>query len=301
MQEQNGVAIPTTNEHLKKKKAKKTNFVMIDVNQETDNIDTKHTQNHQSNIYNKTYPNGNQDANIQNNKTLEMSDIIKDIRNKFILKVFGILLFLFLFTFGLIFLCQIEIIKNYLIDHPFLCLILIGGASIILCVSFIIMLCKPILMKAVPQNYIFLILNVIAMTLLLICLTIFFKFEYILAAVVLVIAICLGIFIISCFKRIDLRYIFILLIITIFLGFAYGILILFYRNYYLDFLYCLIGAFIFSLFLIYDTQRLYYPNEFGEFVYDIDDYIWASLTLYLDIIRLFVEILKLVGGLFGYK
>ena len=301
MQGQNVEAMPTTNEHLKKKQAKKSNFVVIDVNQETDNINIKHTQNHQANTYNKNYQNDNQSKNIQSNKTLEMSDIIKDMRNKFIRKVFGILLILFLFTFGFIFLCQIEIIKNYLINHPFLCLILIGGAVIILCVSLIIMLCKPILMKEVPQNYIFLIINVIAMTALLICLTVFFEFEYILASVVLVIAICLGIFIISCFKRIDLKYIFILLIIALFLAFAYGILILFYRNYYLDFLYCLIGAFIFSLFIIYDTQRLYYPNEAGEYAYDIDDYIWASLTLYLDIIRLFVEILKLVTSLFGYK
>ena len=295
MQGQNGEVIPTTNEHSKKKKGKKTNFVIVDVNQETDNIDIGNNQNHQENIYN------NQDKNIQKSKTLEMSDIIKDIRNKFILKVFGILLFLFLFTFGLIFLCQINIIKNYLDDHPFLCLILIGGSAIILCVSFIIMLCKPTLMREVPQNYIFLILNVIAMTILLICFTIFFEFEYVLASVVLVIAICLGIFLISCCKRIDLKYIFILLIITLFLGFAYGILILFYRNYYLDFLYCLVGAFIFSIFLIYDTQRLYYPDQNGEYAYDIDDYIWASLNLYFDIIRMFVEILKIIGGLFGSK
>ena len=173
MQGQNGEVMPTTNEHLKRKKEKQTNCVIIDVNQETDNIDIKHTQNYQENTYNKNFQNDNQDKNIQNKKTLEMSDIIKDLRNKFVLKVFGILLFLFLFTFAFIFLCQIEIIKNYLINHPFLCLILIGGAAIILCVSLIIMLCKPILMKEVPQNYVFLILNVIAMTLLLICLTIF--------------------------------------------------------------------------------------------------------------------------------
>ena len=301
MKGQNKVVVPTKNEHNKKRKAKKTNFAIIDVNQDTDNIDTQYAQKHQENNYHRNYQNDNLDKNIQNSQTLLMTDIVKDIRNKFILKVFGILLFLFLFTFGLIFLCQIDIIKNYLVDHPFLCLILIGGSALILCVSFIIMICKPILMKEAPQNYIFLILNAIAMTILLICFTIFFKFEYILADVVLVIAICLGIFIISCFKRIDLKYIFIFLIVTIFLGLAYGILLLFYRNYYLDFLYCLIGAFIFSLFLIYDTQRLYYPNNSGYYEYDIDDYIWAALTLYFDILRLFVEILKLVGSLFGYK
>ena len=284
MKEQNFVVNPATNENLPKKKIKKSNFVIIDVNQETENIDIN-----------------NKNKNIQTVKTLQMSDIIKDIRNKFIIKVFGILIIQFLFTFAFIFICQIKTVKKYLDDHPFLCLILIGGSVFILLVTFIIMLCKPILMKEVPQNYIFLILNTIAMTVLLICFTIFFKFEYVLGAVVLIIAICLGIFIISCFKKIDLKYILILLIELIFLGFTYGILILWYRNYYLDFLYCLIGAFIFSLFLIYEAQRLYYPNENGEYLYDIDDYIWAALILYFDIIRLFVEILKLVVSLFGNK
>ena len=230
-----------------------------------------------------------------------MSDIIKDMRNKFIRKVFGILIVLFLFTFGFIFLCQIEAIKNFLDEHPFLCAILIGASSLILLITFIILLCKPILLKEVPQNYIFLILNTIAVTILLISITIFYKFEYVLAAVALVIAICLGIFIISCFKRLDLKYIFILLIVTIFLGLVYGIFILYYRNYYLDFLYCLIGAFIFSLFLIYDTQKLYYPNENGEYTYDIDDYVLAALTLYFDIVMLFFKLLKLVGSIFSFK
>ena len=83
-----------------------------------------------------------------------------------------------------------------------------------------------------------------------------------------------------------------LLITFIFLSFTYGLLAIIFRNYYLLFLYCLIGVTLFSLFIVYDTQ-------FIRDNFDIDDYIFASLTLYLDIIRLFIEILKILGNLNG--
>ena len=80
------------------------------------------------------------------------------------------------------------------------------------------------------------------------------------------------------------------LIILIFIGITYGLLALIFRNYYLNFLFCLIGALIFELFIVNDTQLI-------RDQYDIDDYIFASLTLYFDIIRLFIQILKILGNI----
>ena len=79
------------------------------------------------------------------------------------------------------------------------------------------------------------------------------------------------------------------LIILLYIGIAYGIIALIVRNYYLRFLYCLLGAIIFGLFIIYDTIMI-------RDKYDVDDYIFAALTLYFDIIRLFIEILRLLGS-----
>lgn len=52
------------------------------------------------------------------------------------------------------------------------------------------------------------------------------------------------------------------------------------------------GAVVFSLYIVYDTS-----NILQRFSYD--DYIWASLALYLDIINLFSYLLELLSALQG--
>lgn len=48
-----------------------------------------------------------------------------------------------------------------------------------------------------------------------------------------------------------------------------------------------IGAVIFSGYIVYDTDNL-----IKRFTYD--EYIWASITLYLDILNLFLTILRML-------
>lgn len=48
-----------------------------------------------------------------------------------------------------------------------------------------------------------------------------------------------------------------------------------------------IGAIIFAGYIIYDTDNL-----IKRFTYD--EYIWASVTLYLDILNLFLTILRMM-------
>ena len=49
----------------------------------------------------------------------------------------------------------------------------------------------------------------------------------------------------------------------------------------------------YSLYLIYDTQLIL--GKFGS-EYNIDDYCFAALNLYIDIIYLFIKILYLIGN-----
>lgn len=48
-----------------------------------------------------------------------------------------------------------------------------------------------------------------------------------------------------------------------------------------------LGALIFSAYLVYDTDNL-----IKRFTYD--EYIWASVVLYLDILNLFISLLQLL-------
>lgn len=52
--------------------------------------------------------------------------------------------------------------------------------------------------------------------------------------------------------------------------------------------YALLGSFLFSGYIVYDIQLLIARLS-------LDDYIWASVNLYLDVINLFLYILQLLG------
>lgn len=54
------------------------------------------------------------------------------------------------------------------------------------------------------------------------------------------------------------------------------------------------GAILFSFYLIYDTQLIVGGNN-KKHQFGIDDYVFAALTLYLDIINLFLYLLELFG------
>ena len=54
------------------------------------------------------------------------------------------------------------------------------------------------------------------------------------------------------------------------------------------------GAVVFSLYLVYDTQLL----MGGKHKYSIspEEYVFAALSIYLDVINIFLYILMIVGG-----
>lgn len=53
-------------------------------------------------------------------------------------------------------------------------------------------------------------------------------------------------------------------------------------------IFSLIAALLFCGYIVFDTHMLLDK-------YSVDEYIWASVSLYLDIINLFLQILRLLG------
>ena len=110
----------------------------------------KNTQNQVSvNICSKEYDN-NVEYNKQNmdNKVIIVHsdsniNIEENIRSKFMLKVYGILLFQYIFTFGIILICQAPRIKLFLIENDGLGIFLMIISLIIFITAFILFLCKP--------------------------------------------------------------------------------------------------------------------------------------------------------------
>jgi len=62
----------------------------------------------------------------------------------------------------------------------------------------------------------------------------------------------------------------------------------------LNLVYAALGALIFSVYIVYDTQ-LIVGGSHTKHQFSVNDHVFAALSLYLDIINLFIYILQLMG------
>mmetsp|Transcript_16360 Transcript_16360/g.28920 ORF Transcript_16360/g.28920 Transcript_16360/m.28920 type:complete len:250 (+) Transcript_16360:325-1074(+) len=74
----------------------------------------------------------------------------------------------------------------------------------------------------------------------------------------------------------------------------FGVLSMIFRLPIQETFYSAVGAFIFSLFLVYDTQMIV-GGKNKKFEIDSKEYILAAINLYLDIVNLFLYLLRLFG------
>ena len=73
-----------------------------------------------------------------------------------------------------------------------------------------------------------------------------------------------------------------------------SIVAIFVRNKILSIVYASIGAFLFSCYIIFDTQLMMGGKH--KYALDPEEYIFAALNLYLDVINLFMFILNIIGS-----
>jgi len=71
-----------------------------------------------------------------------------------------------------------------------------------------------------------------------------------------------------------------------------GLVTIFVHSNFLDNLYCCLGVFVFGIYLIVDTQLIMGGKQVEL---AIDEYILAAMMLYIDIIQIFLYILRLLG------
>ena len=243
----------------------------------------------------KSFPQNDQEKNVsiaESDKKVDLSihfNIYLDMRSKFMLKVYGILLTQLLFTFGLVLICQIKKIKVFLFEQKILFIVLMSASLLSFIVIFTIFICKPKTLNKVPQNYICILIVTISITIVLVYLSILYPVHYVVGAMSFVLAISVSVFMISLFNKIDIKYLAMAIILLSSCAIDYGLLALIYRSYYLHFVYCLIGGVIYTLYIAFDTISI--RDHFS-----IDDYAFAALTLYLDIVRLFIQILRILGS-----
>ena len=72
-----------------------------------------------------------------------------------------------------------------------------------------------------------------------------------------------------------------------------GVFNIFFNYTFIETIYPVLGVFLFSFYIIYDTQLIFGRQTIK---YKPEDYLIASINLYLDIINLFIYLLELING-----
>ena len=74
----------------------------------------------------------------------------------------------------------------------------------------------------------------------------------------------------------------------------FGLFAAIFRSRVMSVVYCSLGVMLFGFYLVYDTQLIVGGDHKIQF--GLDDYVFAALNLYLDIINLFIYVLSLVSS-----
>ena len=243
---------------------------------------------------NYQYPQANKEEMSQNDSQAiaEQERISNTIYKSFLVKVYGILSVQLLITLFFIFLFQKDSIKSYFLQRPIftfflLLLSVIGFFSVLFLIS-----ANENLGRKVPHNYLILLIITLFMSVICGLFAISYSFQIVFFVVLLTIISSVVITMYAYSTDKDYSYIRALFAVLIsqFGGFILMVFILNITT--LKMVCCLVATLIFGIYLVYDTQVIL--KKYGE-VYSVDDYIFASLQIYIDIVRLFLIILATVG------
>ncbi|XP_063600243.1 protein lifeguard 1-like [Penaeus indicus] len=220
---------------------------------------------------------------------MEFSD--KSIRMGFIRKVYMILMAQLTVIFGFVALFSLNAdVKTFARQTSALFYVALVGTL----VCIIALSCCGSLRRRTPHNYIFLGLFTVCEGLLLgIAGGAFDKME-ILMAVGICVVVTLSLTLFAFQTKIDFTacgmFIWVSLIVLI----MFGILAIIFQNRILNLVYSSVGALLFCFYLVFDTQLMIGGNH--KFSISPEEYVFAALTLYLDVINIFTYILSIIGN-----
>ncbi|XP_019489105.1 PREDICTED: bax inhibitor 1-like, partial [Hipposideros armiger] len=212
------------------------------------------------------------------------------IRRAFIIKVFLILSAQLVVTGSIIsmFLFWMTL-KSWVLENAWFTYAILPAFFVVL----IVLACCGKLRRQVPANYILLGLFTILQGLLLGTISVFYKAEEVLWATAATALVTLSLTLFALQTKWDFTLLNGTLFVLLFVLIIYGILLIFIRSYWLHLLYAGLGTMIFSLYLVMDVQLMVGGHH--RYNLDPEEYIFAALNIYLDIINLFFFILQLIG------
>ncbi|KAL8575203.1 hypothetical protein ACOMHN_042324 [Nucella lapillus] len=214
----------------------------------------------------------------------------KNIRLGFIRKVYGILFVQILITGLMITLfLYVEPIQDYSKQNPWLFIVAMVATFAIL----IVLACCPNVRRNSPSNIILLIVFTIFEGFLLGTVSSHYENDEVLMAVGITAVVSLALTIFAFQTKWDFTMFGGFLFVFIIVLFCFGFLCLIIQSRILSLVYASLGALVFSAYLVFDTQLM----MGGKHKYSLspEEYIFAALNLYLDIVNLFLFILSIIG------
>jgi FtsH-binding integral membrane protein len=219
-----------------------------------------------------------------------LKDEPPEIRNGFIRKVYGILSAQLLLTAAVAApLVEVQEVRDWIKEE---------GQSLIIAVSVLniglicAMACCRSATRSFPTNYIMLFAFTATEGFLVGVICSAYTGSSVMFAVLATGFLVGGLTIYACTTKSDFTgmggYLFAALLVLM----IFGLFCAFFPSDLMQNVYCCLGILIFSFYLIFDTQLIMGK---GELRLGIDDYVFAALNLYLDIIQLFLYILQLFG------
>ena len=206
-------------------------------------------------------------------------EINEKTRINFMRKVYGILFIQLILTTIFILIPQYPTIKNQLIkfhmEHYYQMFIISLLSGILSIISFIFLFINS---KKVPLNY-FLLFS-------------FTFFESIILAFTITAGCTFGLTIYALTTKTNFT-IFGGIVFSLFFMFFFGTLMFCLIGFNIDnTIFNVIGGIFASFYIIYDTQLI--CGKFGN-KFSIDDYMIAAISVYIDVINLFIYILRIIG------
>lgn len=235
------------------------------------------------------YGSGYQGDAEDNVKGFDFDD--RTIRHGFIRKVYSILMVQLSVTLAFIatFLYH-EPTRRFMHSHIELFYI----SLVLVFVCLIVLACCGEVRRKSPHNFIFLGIFTLAESLVLGVSASVYDSEAVLMAVGITAAVCLALTLFAFQTKWDFTVMGGVLFVAVIILMVFGIVCIFVKGKTMTLIYASLGALIFSVYLIYDTQLMLG----GKHKYSIspEEYIFAALNLYLDIINIFLYILTIIGA-----
>jgi len=221
------------------------------------------------------------------------------VRSDFIQKVYSILSVQLLATVAMAFYMHLALGREWVLEHsPIFMGMSLVGVALLIGVS----CCCSQILRQFPLNFIFLAIFTVCQA----AATSLFTMLYTTDSVLLALTVTAGIFLAltayACVTKSDFTgmgvYLFGFLVALMIFGLVMWLWPLFTGSAPpagMRLVYSGLGVLLFMFYIIYDTQ-LIVGGSHKKYQFAVDDYVFAALNLYLDIINLFTFLLQILGS-----